>query len=201
MKSRETIDGAHTSFTDHQIRIPSSAQASAAKSSDVLVPWRAPESQFAARNLALAYLSGGERKRSSEMIKRAFPLLVQAQKQFPKDPDITAGLALELYLKGLNRQAADAFELAIQLRPDVRFDRDASAAWNAAGNFENAIRDLNRAIQADPSDENAYRMLADILHANGSRSSEMQVLDRYLLFRPASIEFRQRRSALNAAAR
>jgi predicted Zn-dependent protease len=131
------------------------------------------------------------------MIKRAFPLLIEAQKQFPKDPDVTAGLALVLYLKGLDRQAAAAFELSFELRPDVRLNRDAAAAYEAEGNSDMAIRDLNTAIKADPSDENAYRMLADIFHGLGNRSSETRVLNEYLMFRPASIEFRQRRSALN----
>lgn len=193
MKSRETIDGAHTAFTDHQIRkLPLDSEPPASPKT-ALSPWRDPRSAFAARNLALAYLSAGERDASQEMFKRAFPLLVDAQKQFPKDADVTAGLALLLYFKGMNRSAATAFELAARLRPDSRFYRDAAAAWRADSASENAIRDLNKAIEIDPSDENAYRMLADIYQAAGSELLEKQVLDRYLRFRPASIEFRQRR--------
>jgi len=195
MPVRGTIDGAHTAFTDHRIRRrPVEAERNVPDVTQ-LTAWQRPPEEYAARDLGLAYLSVGERTKSLPMLQQAFETLVRAQKHLPKDPEVTAGLALILYLKGLNRQAAVAFELAAQLRPEVRFYRDAAAAWQANGNLGNAIRDLNVAIEADQSDENSYRMLAELFRVTGDTAAEQRVVDKYLMFRPQSIEFRQRRKS------
>lgn len=196
MASRATIDGAHTPFTDHHVRLrpaaPSSPRAGAS-----LTAWRAGPSEYEKRNLGLAYVYAGEARRSAELLNRAFPLLSDAQHQFPKDPDITAGLALLLQLKGVYREAAQAFDLAVQLRPDdVRFYRNAATAWLAAGDVSRAARDLEAVIERDQSDEAAYRMLVDIYHRSANRRDELNALDRYLKLDPQSIHFRARKLAL-----
>jgi hypothetical protein len=193
MQSRATVDGAHTAFTDHQIRIRPKEDAAPQKVS-ALVAWRPTPPEYADRNLGLGYLGVGERERSAEALTKSFSLLVEAQKAYPRDPEVTAGLGLLLYLKGMYKQAAGAFELAARLRPgDVRFYQDAAYAWKAAGDATRAITDLEAAIRDDPSAEEAYRMLAQIYREQGSDAMSNRVLDRYLSFRPQSIEFRQRR--------
>jgi tetratricopeptide (TPR) repeat protein len=192
LQSRATVDGAHTAFTDHQIRIRPKDDATPQKPAG-LVAWRPPPPEYATRNLGLAYLGVGERERSAEALGKALPLLIEAQKAYPRDPEVTAGLGLLLYLKGLYREAAAAFELAARLRPgDVRFYQDAAYAWKTAGDSKRAITNLETAIQIDPSAEEAYRMLARIYREQGSEAMSDRILDRYLSFRPQSIEFRQR---------
>jgi tetratricopeptide (TPR) repeat protein len=159
-----------------------------------LVPWRPGSVEFAQRNLGLAYLAIGERDQSKDFVTKAFPLLVETQKSSARDPVVTAGLGLVLYLKSLYSEAAKAFDLAERLLPqDVNFRQDAAAAWWAAGDSARAIRDLELALQNDPSNEEASRLLAEIYGEKNNELLRAQTLDRYLLFRPQSIEFRQRK--------
>jgi hypothetical protein len=193
MRARAATDGAHTAFTDHQIRIRP-VEESASQMPATLVPWRPVSAELAQRNLGLAYLGTGERNQSKAFVSRAFPLLVQAQKLSHRDPVVTAGLGLVLYLKSLYKEAAEAFDLAARLRPqDVDFCQDAATAWWAAGDSAKAIKDLEIALQNDPANEEAWRQLAEIYGAQNDDFLRNRVLDRYLLFRPQSIEFRQRK--------
>ena len=205
MRSRATTDGAHTAFTDHQIRIRPVEEV-ASQTPAVLVPWRTGLVEFAQRNLGLAYLTLGEREQSKDLVSKAFPLLVEAQKSSPQDPVVTAGLGLVLYLKSLYKEAAKAFDLAVLLRPqDSDFRQDAAAAWWAAGDSAKAVRLLEIAVQNDPSNEEASRLLAEIYGEQNNEVSRNRALDRYLLFRPQSIEFQKRKrgewSSLNALPR
>ena len=50
------------------------------------------------------------------------------------------------------------------------------------------------AIAADPADETAYIMLAELFGSENNQAEENRVLDRYLKIRPQSIEFRKRRA-------
>lgn len=193
MLARATIDGAHTAFTDHQIRIRPVEEA-ASQIPATLVPWRPGSEELSRRNLGIAYLGTGERNQSKDFVNRAFPLLVQAQKLSPRDPVVTAGLGLVLYLKSLYKEAARAFDLAARLSPqNADFRQDAAAAWWAAGDSARAIGDLEIAVQNDPSNEEAWRLLAEIYHEQNNDFLRNRALDGYLLFRPQSIEFRQRK--------
>jgi tetratricopeptide (TPR) repeat protein len=193
MLSRATTDGAHTAFTDHRVRIRP-VEEGASQRPAALVPWRPAPVELARRNLGLAYLSIGERDHSKDFVGKAFPLLVQAQQSAPRDPEVTAGLGLVLYLKSLYKEAGKAFDLASQLRPqDSNFRQDAAAAWWSAGDSARAIKDLEIALQNDPSNEEASRLLSEIFQEQNNDVLRDRVLDRYLSFRPQSIEFRQRR--------
>ena len=193
MRTRATTDGAHTAFTDHQIRVRPVEEAASQRPA-ALVPWRPGSEELAQRNLGLAYLSIGERDQSKDFVNKAFPLLVEAQKSSPRDPESTAGLGLVLYLESLYKEAARAFDLAARLRPqDANFCQDAAAAWWAAGDSARAIRDLEIAVQNDPSNEEAWRLLAEIYREQNNDFLRNRALDGYLLFRPQSIEFRQRK--------
>ena len=66
----------------------------------------------------------------------------------------------------------------------------------AAGDPAKAIRNLEAAIQSDPSDEISYLMLAEIYGRQNHAREQIRVLDQYLTFRPQSIEFRLRRRAV-----
>ena len=110
MLARATIDGAHTAFTDHQIRIRPVEDA-ASHMPATLVPWRPGSEELSERNLGIAYLGTGERNRSKDFVNKAFPLLVQAQKLSPRDPVVTAGLGLVLYLKEPLQSGSGGFRL------------------------------------------------------------------------------------------
>jgi Tfp pilus assembly protein PilF len=71
-------------------------------------------------------------------------------------------------------------------------------AWLAAEDPAKAIHNLEAAIEADPADETSYTMLADVYARQNDVRGQIRVLDRYLAFRPQSIEFRLRRRALGS---
>jgi tetratricopeptide (TPR) repeat protein len=190
MPSRGTIDGAHAAFTDHQIRRHSVTEERALKPA-VLVPWRPSPADYAVRNLGLAYLSVGAQQQSPELLGKAFPLIAEARQAFPKDSELTAGLGVYADLKGMYRKAAEIFELAIDMRPgDLTSYQAAAQAWAEAGDPQKAIRNLEAAIERDPADETSYVMLAEIYGKQNNARERNRVLDRYLAFRPQSIEFR-----------
>ena len=195
MPSRGTIDGAHAAFTDHQIR-RRPVQEEQARKPVVLVPWRPGPREYAQRNLGLAYLSAGAQQQSFELLGKAFPLIAEARQAFPRDSELTAGLGLYAHLKGMYQKAAEIFDLAIEMRPaDLTAYQAGAEAWVAAGDPARAIRKLEAAIECDPADETSYLMLAEIYGRQNNAREQIRVLDRYLAFRPKSIEFRLRRRA------
>ena len=108
-----------------------------------------------------------------------------------------AGLGLYAHLKGMYKKAAEIFDLAIEMHPaDLTPFQAGAAAWVAAGDPSRAIHNLEAAIEADPADETSYTMLAEIYGGQGNAREQIRVVDRYLAFRPQSIEFRLRRRAM-----
>ena len=191
MPSRGTIDGAHAAFTDHQISLRPMKE-ELARQPSVLVPWRLAPRDYATRNLGLAYLTAGAQHQSYELLGKAFPLIAEARQTFPQDGELTAGLGLYAYVKGMYRKAAEVFELAMQMRPaDLTSYQAAAAAWMDAGNTGKALQDLETAIRADPADESTYIMLAEIYAKQNNARELDRVLDLYLKFRPQSIEFQR----------
>ena len=191
MQARQAVDGSHSAFTDHEIArrpapVPASRQVRA------LSAWRPAPAALSLRNLALAYLSVGERDRSSYHLSEAFRLMTEARKSFQQDPDLAAGLGLILLLKDLPREAARAFELSLTLRPGhPQFYQNLAAAWIAAGEPQKAIGALEAAIELDPSLEVAYYMLAGIYEKQNDPGRRRSIIERYLRFRPQSIESRR----------
>ncbi|MBI3473626.1 MAG: hypothetical protein HY013_19905 [Candidatus Solibacter usitatus] len=191
MQARQAVDGSHAAFTDHEIaRRP--ARVPAIRQIRGLSAWRPAPAAFSLRNLALAYLSVGERDRSSYHLNEAFRLMAEARKEFPRDPDLAAGLGLILLLKDLPREAARAFELSLALRPrHPRSYQNLAAAWSAAGEPGKAIAALEAAIELDPSLDVAYYTLADIYEKQNDAAGRRRALERYLRIRPQSLETRR----------
>jgi tetratricopeptide (TPR) repeat protein len=198
MPSRGTVDGAHAAFTDHQIRRRPVKEELARKPA-ALVAWRPGPREYAQRNLGLAYLSAGAQQQSPELLGKAFPLIAGARQAFPRDSELMAGLGLYAHLKGMYKKAAEIFDLAIEMHPaDLTPYQAGAEAWLAAEDPAKAIHNLEAAIEADPADETSYTMLAEIYGGQGNAREQIRVLDRYLAFRPQSIEFRLRRHALDS---
>jgi len=197
MPSRGTVDGAHAAFTDHQIR-RRPVKEEVARKPAALVAWRQGPREYAQRNLGLAYLSAGAQQQSPELLGKAFPLIAEARQTFPRDSELTGGLGLYAHLKGMYKKAAEIFDLAIEMHPaDLTPYQAGAEAWVAAGDPAKAIHNLEAAIESDPADETSYMMLAEIYSGQGNAREQIRVLDRYLAFRPQSIEFRLRRRALD----
>jgi hypothetical protein len=194
MPSRATVDGAHTAFTDHQIRRRPSAEPPRQPPKS-LTAWRPSPPEYMQRNLGLAYLAAGEREHSEELLDSAIPVLLEARKALSNDADVIAGLGVLLYTRGRFKKSAAALAEAVRLQPeDAVISGEAASAWEAEGDSDKATEYLANVIQHDPCNEDAYRILAGIYRKQQNTEAMNRVIDRYLALRPQNIEFRRMRA-------
>ena len=187
---RRPTEVAHTSYTDHQIlRRPEAAAEAAPRRK--LAAWREPPAAFAVRNLGLASIAIGERDHSAEHLNEGYRLLLEARRSFPDDPEVLTSLGLALVRQKAPRQAIRLFEQSLQRQPgQARHHFNLAAAWKEAGEGSRAIPYLDRAIELDPSLEQAYYLLAEIYTQANQPAQQRQTLERYLQFMPQSINAR-----------
>jgi hypothetical protein len=192
MQTRGTADGAHSAFTDHQIRRRPVTDSPPPKLA-TLSAWRPSPPEYAQRNLGLAYLNVGTQEQLPEFLRSALTPVVESHKAAPSDPDLTAGRGLLMFLHGMSAQAAGMFERAAGLRPsDATFPEAAADAWLNAGQPQKAIELLERVLEKDPYEEIAYVMLANLHQGQNDREKERAIVARYLALRPQSMDFRVR---------
>ncbi len=191
MPRRNTYDGSHTAFTDHQIQRRPNDPGEPLQSKS-LRPWRQPPSSLARRNLGLAHISVGERDQSAEYLNEGFRILAEVQPSFNDDPAVLTSLAAVLLKKNVPEEAAKLFQRAATLEPtDARHHLNLASALRAAGKNALAIESLEKAIALDPSLEDAHLLLAQIRKETGSPEQSRQALERYLEFMPQSLPFRR----------
>lgn len=187
-------NGGHTIFTDHRIAIytpreiagglPAASSMGGGRPAgpaDALVPWREPPSQFAQRNLGLAYALVGNRLKDLPMIRRGYQLLFSAWQKFPNDPAVIKALgqiaggvkdekdALALYQKAASAETNSA---------PVYFDMAISA--EEAGDEPTAIQFFNRALQIDPLLVDPYQHLIDLYQAGEQPALAHETAMRFL---------------------
>ena len=190
MPSRPAKDGGHTAFTDHRIaRRPEEGTDS---HTERLAAWRDPDRSIAQRNLGLAYLAVGERDRSWQNMEQGGSLLLSVQSEFADDPVVLSNLGVFYLGKQMNREALSAFQRALQRQPDCApYYVNLALALVQVGKTGEAIVQLDRAIQLDPSLETAYRRLADIYAKEGNQAGLKWTFERYLQFRTQSLSARE----------
>lgn len=176
MPQRKTDDGAHTAFTDHLI---------AARPQDPtgttpvgqLVAWREAPSEYRNRNLALALLNTGARDSSAAKIAQSYEGLLQAGKQFPRDPAVLTGLGTVLQSRGDALAAAKVFDSVIALRPaDPLAEENAGLAYLDGGDKKAAVQHLERALALDPLLLPDIEALQKIYRESGDESSEAALM-------------------------
>jgi Flp pilus assembly protein TadD len=187
MPSRPARDGGHTAFTDH--RITRRAQTTdEVLQSRKLVAWREPAGPMAVRNLGLANITVAERDQSSLHMGEGSRLLMEARRSFPNDPALLTSLGLVALRKGINGEAVELFEKALQAQPDYApYHVNLATAVNLAGDSTKAIQLLERALTIDPSLETAYRRLVEIYRRTGQREKVRLTFQRYLRFMPNNV--------------
>jgi tetratricopeptide (TPR) repeat protein len=182
MPRRETYDGAHTVFTDHQIArgIARAAKEPSEQASDnYLVAWRQAPSSFVDRNLALAYLSVGVQRRSPAMIVRAYQMFTNLQQTFASDPALFNGIGTALLLGGKSDEARFAFERVLQLQPgDSAAEENLARAYLASKDTEQAIVHLQKAVEQDPLSLPAVELLEDLYSQTGESAKRSQLEER-----------------------
>lgn len=178
MPRRETYDGAHTVFTDHQIARQPQRQ-SDTRPSDNLIAWREPEGSLAIRNLALANIDVGLQQRSPTMIVNAYRMLTQVQQMFPADPALFNGIGTALLLGGKADEALIAFERVLELQPrDPAAEENVARAYLASGKTDQAIAHLETAVDLDPLSLSAIELLESLYRKAGEFDKESALEER-----------------------
>ncbi|MGH9632712.1 MAG: multiheme c-type cytochrome, partial [Bryobacteraceae bacterium] len=181
MFRRKTDDGAHTVFTDHLIRTNASRAQESGKPSQRLRPWRPPAPGIAQRNLGLAYIGAGERDQSVWQLEEGFRLLSGVQKQFSADPEVVTALGLVLLKKNVPAEATKLFEWARRLRPGEAWrGSNLAAALAASGQQQRAVTILEETLERDPSLEEAWRLLSELIEPAERR----RLVERYRKLAP-----------------
>jgi tetratricopeptide (TPR) repeat protein len=198
MPKRQTADGAHTVFTDHRItRRPAPPIESGAVTK--LRAWREPAPELRLRNLGLANIQAGIRRQSDALIGDGANQIQDALEKNPRDVEMLMQLGVVLTRVRQTADAIKVLETAISLSPDNALAHlNLGDAYREAGVYAKAVVELNRAIELDPSLQDAYRSLEVTWLRSGNRPAARATIDRYLKFMPEGITGRM---ALDDAAK
>jgi tetratricopeptide (TPR) repeat protein len=188
MPKRPTEDGAHTVFTDHYIARRPKADV-AADPAEPLVAWHDPPAPYINRNLGLADIDTGRKLHSAAHMLAALPLLSNASREFPHDPEVQVGLGMVLLGTKHVPVAAKLFQEAASQAPGTAaYFLNEGFAWHAAHEFGKAAEALEQALRLDPRLEDAYRELALINAESHDQEALRTTVLRYLKAFPQSME-------------
>ena len=184
MPKRDVVDGGHTAFTDHRIQRTAATLASAGPSR--LRLWRdVADPGLRERHLGLASILVGERDGSTALINEGFRRLSTVFSQWPRDPDVLAGLGMVLFLKDQKQDAVKLLRAAVAERPgDAALQEKLALLRRAAGDEAGAIESLERSLALDPGRQSSYFFLAE---TQPNRAARRKTLERLLLLYPRSL--------------
>lgn len=177
MPRRNAKDGGHTVFTDHRIERRQSVPQELPRNLDIAA-WREPAPEFQKRNLGMAYIQLGAEQGSPEFVIRGYKLLTEVQQQFSRDDELFTSIGIALLLGKQPAEAEFAFDRALQLKPDsVSEETNDASAYLRAGNSEEAMVHLERAVAIDPLDLTAVAPLVDLYRQKGNmvRANELSL--------------------------
>ena len=191
MPQRPVSDGGHTVFTDHRIarRPPAEAIPPPSGQSETLVAWHQPPGALEQRNLGLAEIEVGEKKKIFPMVAQGAKRLMECSSNFPDDPPVLTGIGQVLLGLHHGKEAAAMFERAIHVEPDNPANYlHAALAWKDAKEFQRAIENLEKALRLDPILEQPYLELAEIYSAEQQPEMVHLTYRRFLKAFPQSLE-------------
>lgn len=178
MPRREVVDGGHTVFTDHRIMRKPVVDSQSPHGAD-LAAWREPPSEFAVRNLALAYINAGAERNSPAWIVRGYRMLTEIQATFPRDIAVLRGFGTALLMGNQPQEAKIAFDRVLRLGPaDPVNEENAGRAELASGNMEAAEVHLERALTLDPLLLSTAELLEGIYAKQGNTTKQAAVGER-----------------------
>ncbi|MGI8959001.1 MAG: tetratricopeptide repeat protein [Bryobacteraceae bacterium] len=186
-------DIAHAAITDHRIlRKPSESSGNSGIGPQTLKAWTAPPEQFRARDLGLAELEFGSRIQQESMTEDAARLLNGLPRdQKDEDPAVLSARAATLLSQGNTEEALLLCRRVVEKRPSsAQYAVYLGMALNRKGDLAGAARELSRAIDLDPSLQDAYVQLVDIYGRQGLTTKVQETIDRYLRWNPQNIWFR-----------
>ena len=149
---------------------------------------------MAARNLGLAYLEIGRRKKREDYLDEGASLLARLAQGGRLDSEGLRELGGVLMLKqappdaGLKQLAVQLMRDALQQKPgDAEYHRSLAAALWQIGEDKQAVELLNQAIELDPRVRSAYRVLAEIHEEAERLGLALETWERYLELVPQSL--------------
>ena len=183
---------AHSAITDHSIpRIPRSTQPERASAESDLRAWREPDSSLASRDLGLAYFDLAANKHSNSVLRKAYQVLSQLPANQKRDAAVEADIASLLIEENRPAQAIEMFARAAAQEPsNARYVYCLGAALALFGNAGEAVKQLRRSIELDPSQLDPYLELERIYRTTGEEAHSRQVIREYLRFMPQNMRLR-----------
>jgi predicted CXXCH cytochrome family protein len=183
---------AHSAITDHSIpRIPRSEQAKPGGTDADLRAWREPDPALVRRDLGLAYFDLAANTHSAPALRKAYQILFKLPPDQLRDAPVEADLASLLLQQGQLAQAIQMFARAAAQQPsNARYAYCLGAALGRSGNAGEAVKELRRSIELDPSQPDPYLELARIYRNTGEEAHSRQVIQEYLHFMPQNIRLR-----------
>jgi hypothetical protein len=176
MPKKQTNDGGHTVFTDHQIqRRPGDAPVAQPTS---IVPWREPPSELITRNFGIASIEAGMEDKSGAEIVAGYRALTDVQHQFSQDSEMFNTMGNALFVAKQYGEAQEAFELAVRFDPGSS-SKEASlgATYEALGKHALAEIHLERALELDALNLGAAGQLMNLYEKDGEPAKADQLRD------------------------
>jgi hypothetical protein len=186
MPKRPAVDGAHTAFTDHRIRVTPAKLSSETKKPLLLRPWRhASDPALRQRNLGLACIATGERDGDTSQVNRGYGLLAEVFPNYPNDAEVLSALGMVLFLKDQPADAVKLLQEAVRQRPNYAPGYEKlGVVLRAQGEQAKAKAAFEKAIELDETREPPYHLLAEM---SGTADERRRILDRYLQVMPGSL--------------
>jgi predicted CXXCH cytochrome family protein len=183
---------AHSAITDHSIpRIPRAQQPDGDGADPAPRAWREPDAALVRRDLGLAYFDLAANAHAAPDLQEAYRILSQLPLQERQDPAVEADLGSVLLSQGETDFAIRMYTRASAREPsNARYVYCLGAALGRAGKMEEAVKELRRSIELDPSQPDAYIELAQIYRKAGREGESRNAIREYLRFMPQNIRLR-----------
>jgi predicted CXXCH cytochrome family protein len=183
---------AHSAITDHSIpRIPRARQPEAGVANSQPKAWREPIPSLAGRDLGLAYFDLAASTHAESELRQAYRILSQLPLLTRQDPVVEADLGSLLLSQGQAQLAIRMFARAsVQAPSNARYVYCLGTALERAGKMDEAVKELKRSIELDPSQPDAYLELAQLYKKAGREAESRNALREYLRFMPQNIQLR-----------
>ena len=194
-------DVQHSAITDHRIlRRPLPLEEPPVDAIEHLEAWAEPPAQFRERDLGIAEISVSLTRRLRPLATAGLSLLENlGPGKVDGDPLALEAMGSARVIRGDMREAIGLHERAAAKQPDsADYAVNLAADLKAAGDLEGAERELQRAIDIDPSLERAYTELAFLYRDEQRKAEALAVFDRYLKWNPGSIIARMQKARLLA---
>jgi tetratricopeptide (TPR) repeat protein len=183
---------AHSAVTDHSIpRLPRSQPQESKRADPELKAWRDADASLSRRDLGLAYFDLAANTHSGSALRQAYQILSQLPPDLRRDPPVEAALASMLLQQDQLSLATQLFARAAAQEPsNARYAYCFGAALSRSGKLSEAIKELQRAIDLDPSQPDPYLELSQLYTKAGQPSLSRRAIERYLVFMPQNISLR-----------